>query len=227
LVLKPILQVKGLKKSFLDGSFELEIFRNVHFEIYPGDFISLSGPSGSGKTTLLHLIAGLDKPNKGEIILDGNNLSQMKNKELTSLRLEKVGYIFQFFNLLPEFTALENTALPLLIKRVKKKLAEEKAKSLLLEMGLEKQLNQKVFNLSGGEQQRIAIARALVNEPALLLADEPLGNLDLENKKIVQKILWEINKKKKKTIILATHNETLAAQADRQLKIVEREIVEV
>ncbi|MFH1613136.1 MAG: ABC transporter ATP-binding protein [bacterium] len=221
----PLIKIKNLYKSFYDGDKKIEIFKDINLEIYSGEIFAIMGASGSGKTTFLHLIAGLDKFYQGEILFDGVNISQLNDKKMTSFRNQKIGYIFQFFNLLPEFTSIENVMMPLLIKREYFKTAYQKSEKILLELGLKEQKDQKITELSGGEQQRIAIARALVNDPVLLLADEPLGSLDPENKIKIKDLLWEMNKKKKQTIIMVTHDEEISRDAHRMVKIINRKMV--
>ncbi|HEX7569049.1 MAG TPA: ABC transporter ATP-binding protein, partial [Verrucomicrobiae bacterium] len=175
---EPILSARGLKKTYAVGKRALEVLRGVDLEISRGDFVALRGASGTGKSTLLHLIGGLDSPNAGEIIFCGQNLAAFSESRLTNFRNRRVGFVFQAYHLLPELTALENVCLPARIARTSAAQAEKRGRELLARVGLGERLEHKPSELSGGEQQRVAIARALVNEPELLLADEPTGNLD-------------------------------------------------
>ncbi|MEM2798243.1 MAG: ABC transporter ATP-binding protein, partial [Candidatus Bathyarchaeia archaeon] len=170
-----LLDVRNIKKSYRMGKVIVQALRGVSFSVMEGEFLAVLGPSGSGKSTLLHLIGCLDRPDEGEIILDGKNVLRLSDDELAELRLKRIGFIFQFFNLLPRLTALENVELPLMLARVPEREAREKAKKLLELVGLGGRLNHRPSELSGGEQQRVAIARALVNDPKLVLADEPTG----------------------------------------------------
>ncbi|MEM2459085.1 MAG: ABC transporter ATP-binding protein, partial [Candidatus Bathyarchaeia archaeon] len=180
-----------------------------------GEFLAVLGPSGSGKSTLLHLIGCLDRPDEGEIILDGKNVLRLSDDELAELRLKRIGFIFQFFNLLPRLTALENVELPLMLARVPEREAREKAKKLLELVGLGGRLNHRPSELSGGEQQRVAIARALVNDPKLVLADEPTGNLDTKSGWDIVNLMRKLNEEMNQTFIVVTHDQKVAEVADR------------
>ena len=186
--------------------------------------IAIIGASGVGKSTLLHIIGTLDRPTEGKVLFDGNDIFKLDSEELARFRNKKIGFVFQFHHLLPEFTALENTMMPALINRTDKAEAEDIAKKLLKEVGLGERLNHKPGKLSGGEQQRVAVARALVLSPELVLADEPTGNLDTHTGEEIHSLLREINKTKGTTFILVTHNEKLASRADRIVKMVDGRI---
>jgi len=202
-----MIEVKEVHKSY--GT--TEVLKGVNGRILKGDFITIVGASGAGKSTLLHLIAGLDSYNSGSISFDGISLGNLSKKELNDYRNNHVGLVFQFHNLLPELTALENITLPRWISGQMDDSAERKANELLQLLGIEHRANHLPNEMSGGEQQRVAIARALINEPALLLADEPTGNLDSSNAEAVHELLLKLNKELGQTIVVVTHNKELAA----------------
>lgn len=189
---------------------ELRVLDGLDFELQKGELVAVMGASGVGKTTFLNLLGALDKPTEGEILLDGVNIHAGDENEKARLRNEKVGFVFQFYHLLPEFSALENVFLPLLIKGMSRKEAEKKALNLLKEVFLEDKAPQRAGQLSGGEQQRVAIARALVNEPKLLLADEPTGNLDWKTGESILRLILELHKKRNLSSVIVTHNEKIA-----------------
>lgn len=210
-----LLDVRNIKKSYRMGKVIVQALRGVSFSVMEGEFLAVLGPSGSGKSTLLHLIGCLDRPDEGEIILDGKNVLKLSDDELAELRLKRIGFIFQFFNLLPRLTALENVELPLMLARVPEREAREKAKKLLELVGLGGRLNHKPSELSGGEQQRVAIARALVNDPKLVLADEPTGNLDTKSGWDIVNLMRKLNEEMNQTFIVVTHDQKVAEVADR------------
>ncbi|MEW6089157.1 MAG: ABC transporter ATP-binding protein [bacterium] len=212
-----ILRVKDLVKYYYEGDKKLNVLNGLNLEVKAGEIIGVSGPSGSGKSTLLHLIGALDKPNSGELHFEGRNINDFSENTRARWRNEKIGFIFQFYNLLPEFTVLENIFLPALIyeKKTGRKNLEEKAFNLLESVHLEHKARSKPTELSGGEQQRAAIARALVNGPELILADEPTGSLDKENSDYILNLIKELNETKRKTFIIVTHNESLAKRFSR------------
>ncbi|MEM2240657.1 MAG: ABC transporter ATP-binding protein [Candidatus Bathyarchaeia archaeon] len=210
-----LLDVRNIKKSYRMGKVIVQALRGVSFSVMEGEFLAVLGPSGSGKSTLLHLIGCLDRPDEGEIILDGKNVLRLSDDELAELRLKRIGFIFQFFNLLPRLTALENVELPLMLARVPEREAREKAKKLLELVGLGGRLNHKPSELSGGEQQRVAIARALVNDPKLVLADEPTGNLDTKSGWDIVNLMRKLNEEMNQTFIVVTHDQKVAEVADR------------
>ena len=197
----------------------LEVLKGVSLEINKGEVVSIVGPSGAGKTTLLQLIGTLDKPSNTdyELIIAGENLKNLNDKELSKFRNKNIGFIFQFHQLLPEFTALENVAIPAYIAGVNKEEADKKAKELLELLGLKNRINHKPGKLSGGEQQRVAVARALINNPAVIMADEPSGNLDSENAKQLHELFFELRDRFNQTFVIVTHNEELAEMSDRKL----------
>lgn len=201
-----ILVIKNLYKSFFLNKKKIEVLKGIDLKIKKGDFIAITGPSGSGKTTFLNLIGGLDKPDKGEIIFKEKNLIQLSEEKLAEYRARKIGFVFQFFNLLPYLTALENVILPqMIIGKVSKKTIK-KAKEILSKLNLQGKEDHRPYELSGGEQQRVAIARALINKPELILLDEPTGNLDEDNTKDIFSLLKKLNELENITIILGTHD---------------------
>ena len=216
-----ILSATGLKKSYAIGSSKLEVLRGVDVEISRGGFVALRGASGTGKSTLLHLIGGLDTPNAGEIIFRGEKLSGFSESKLTNFRNRSVGFVFQAYHLLPELTALENVCLTARIARTTAGDAEKRGRELLRRVGLSERTDHKPSELSGGEQQRVAIARALINEPELLLADEPTGNLDSKTGCEIIELLKSLRVEKNMTLIIATHDEKVAAHAERVIQLVD------
>jgi putative ABC transport system ATP-binding protein len=208
-----ILQVKGLQKHYQLAQEKLEILKDVNFSLEEGKSLAILGQSGSGKTTLLSLLIGLDHPSHGEIQVFGKNIAKMSEEQVTDFRAKNVGIVFQQFHLIPHLNALENVSLALEI--LGRPNAEEKARAMLTEVGLEHRLKHFPKELSGGECQRVAIARALVNEPKLLVADEPSGNLDVETGEHVMGLLFDLVKRKKTSLVLVTHDEELAARCDQ------------
>jgi ABC-type lipoprotein export system ATPase subunit len=203
------------------GKRTLEVLRGVDVEIARGDFVALRGASGTGKSTLLHLIGGLDTPNAGEIIFNGQKLSDFSESKLTNFRNRSVGFVFQAYHLLPELTALENVCLPARVARISTEVAKRRATELLARVGLKDRLDHKSSELSGGEQQRVAIARALINEPVLLLADEPTGNLDSRTGGEIMELLQSLRTEKQTTLVIATHDAKVAALAPRVIELVD------
>ena len=216
-----LLSAHGLRKTYLMGKRSLEVLRGVDVEIARGDFLALRGASGAGKSTLLHLIGGLDTPNAGEIFFAGENLSQFSERRLTDFRNQRVGFVFQAYHLLPELTALENVCLPGRIARLSTGDAKHRAGELLARVGLKDRLDHKPSELSDGEQQRVAIARALINEPVLLLADEPTGNLDSRTGGEIMELLQSLRTEKQTTLVIATHDTKVAAIAPRVIELVD------
>ena len=214
-----LLQVKSLEKSYTRGEETVHALRGVSVDIPDGQFVSIMGPSGSGKSTLLHLMGGLDRASKGDVILRGENIARMGDAELSLFRRQKLGFIFQFFNLLPTLSALENVCLPRLLGNESLKKIEPKAKELLSTMGLLHRMNHKPDQLSGGEMQRVAIARALISDPLLILADEPTGNLDSKTGESILSLLREMSQKTGKTIVMVTHDPKAASYGNRLLKL--------
>ena len=220
-----ILSARRLKKTYVVGKRTLEVLRGVDLEIPRGDFVALRGASGTGKSTLLHLIGGLDTPKAGEIIDNGENLAAYSESRLTKFRNRSVGFVFQAYHLLPELTALENVCLTARIARLPAAAAEKRGRELLARVGLGERLEHKPSELSGGEQQRVAIARALVNEPELLLADEPTGNLDSHTGGEIIELLKGLRAEKQMTLIIATHDAKVAATAPRVIELVDGLII--
>lgn len=214
-----LLSVRGLNKVFKQGSNTLNILNNVDLRIYSGEIAALVGPSGSGKSTLLHILGLLDSPTSGQVIMEEKDISRLSDRVRTRLRNQHIGFVYQFHHLLPEFTALENVALPKVIAGKKSQDAKDMAVDLLEQMGLKHRLNHRPATLSGGEQQRVAIARALVMNPTLLFADEPTGNLDPDTSAEVFEILLNHVRKRGIGALIATHNMELANQMDRILEV--------
>ena len=203
----------------------LKVLKGLDLHIEKGEFVSIVGTSGSGKTTLLQLLGTLENTESGEIIIDKKAVQKLSEKELAIFRNQKIGFVFQFHNLLAEFSALENVCLPAYIAGISKKQAEKKAKEILSMLGLGNRMTHKPGELSGGEQQRVAVARALINSPAVILADEPSGNLDSKNAKDLHELLLELNQEKGQTIVIVTHNDELANMANRKLEMVDGKLI--
>lgn len=214
-----LLQVQNLRKSYTRGEQQVDALKSISLEIKQGQFVSIMGPSGSGKSTLLHLMGGLDRPTSGQVILNGEGIEKLNDDELSKFRRRKLGFIFQFFNLLPTLSALENVALPLLLDKLPMKEIEPKAKELLKMMGLEKRMHHRPDQLSGGEMQRVAIARALVSDPLLILADEPTGNLDSKTGESVLTLLGDMVRERGHTIVMVTHDPNAASFGTRLIKL--------
>lgn len=214
----PILEADGLVRHFRGGDAnDITVLNGVSLKVWPGEFIAITGASGSGKSTLLHLLGALDYPDRGEVLLKGQGYARLPAEQLADLRNRELGFIFQFHHLLRDFTARENVMMPLLIAGVEESTAGERAEIMLAEVGLTARADFRVTLLSGGEQQRVALARALVTQPALLLADEPTGNLDLPNAARMHELLVEVTRKHGVAVIAVTHNPELAERADQVL----------
>lgn len=215
-----IIEVKSLYKSYMEDEVaKVQVLKGVNINIKQGEFVAILGPSGSGKSTFLNIIGGMDLPDKGQIIIDTMDITKLNDNNLSDFRLHKIGFIFQFFNLIPMLTAKENISLPSEVKNKKKDI--EYINMLIAKLGLKDRENHYPAQLSGGEQQRVAIARALVNKPRIILADEPTGNLDSKNSKAVIELLKEISEEMKLTIILITHDKEIASYADRILNMMD------
>jgi lipoprotein-releasing system ATP-binding protein len=221
-----LLSAKGLHKTYMLGQRSLEVLRGVDVELQRGEFLALRGASGAGKSTLLHLLGGLDAPNQGEILLAGRNLATLGRGELARLRSKEVGFIFQAYYLLPELDALENVCLPARMARTPASEAEARGRELLARVGLGERLEHKPYELSGGEQQRVAIARAMINQPDLILADEPTGNLDSHTGEEIIELLCALRDEKQTTLIMATHDARLAARAPKVVELVDGQIAD-
>jgi len=216
---KYILRATGVMKSFDEGMFSVQVLKGVYLRVEPGERIAIVGASGSGKSTLLHVLGGLDHPTSGQVEVDGQDLSALSEDAVSSLRNRTMGFIYQFHHLLPEFTALENVSVPLLLRRGPEAEAEVQATQMLRRVGLEDRLHHKPGELSGGERQRVAVARAMVTKPLCVLADEPTGNLDRENANSVYELMLELNRELQTCFIIVTHDPVLAANMDRVMKL--------
>jgi putative ABC transport system ATP-binding protein len=221
-----MIQIKNANKIYTMGDEEIKALDDVTFDILDGEFVAIIGPSGSGKTTLLHMIGGLDTLDKGKVIVDEKNIEKMKDRDLARYRNKTIGFIFQNFNLQNRFSALENVTLPLIISGVSRKQRGEIAKKALKKVNLTDREKHKPTELSGGQQQRVCIARAIVNNPSIMLADEPTGNLDSKSGEMIIELLRDLNKKMNVTIIVVTHDDRIASKADRILRIFDGKIVE-
>ena len=215
----PILTARGVRKSYLMGRRPLEVLRDISLSVERGEFLALRGASGAGKSTLLHLLGGLDIPNEGEIVFDGENLRALPARALARLRNRRVGFVFQAYHLLPELSALENVMLPARMARLPSDEAMKGARQLLERVGLGQRLDHRPYELSGGEQQRVALARALINQPDLILADEPTGNLDSHTGEEIIGLLCALREERGATLIMATHDARIAARAPRVIEL--------
>lgn len=210
-----MLRCKNIFKSY--GT--LEVLKGIDLDIQKGEVISIVGSSGAGKSTLLHILGTLDKPDRGEISFNGVNITKLKDRELAKIRNEKIGFVFQFHNLLPEFTAIENVCIPAFIGAKNEKQTKEKALFLLQKLGIEQRAGHKPSELSGGEQQRVAIARALINSPDIVFADEPSGNLDSKNAEDLHQLIFQLRDELGQTFVIVTHNNDLAQMANRKIEM--------
>lgn len=217
---------KSITKSYTKGTNTVKPLENLDLEVGRGEFLALMGPSGSGKTTLLNLISGIDTPTSGSLVIDGENIAEFSRKQLTQWRARKVGYIFQLYHLIPVLTAFENVELPLLITSMSKAERKQKAEEALEIVGLKDRSHHTPSELSGGQEQRVAIARALVADPALLVADEPTGDLDRESATMILELLQSLSRERGKTILMVTHDARAAASADRTLHLEKGQLLE-
>ncbi len=218
---KIIISCKNISKSFSDGKLNVEVLKGVNLSVKAGEKLAIVGSSGSGKSTLLHILGGLDLPSKGEVNILGNNIAALSDADRGILRNRSIGFIYQFHHLLPEFTALENVAMPLLIRGVDVKIAQENAEIMLDKVGLKERINHKPGQLSGGERQRAAIARALVTRPKVIMADEPTGNLDQRTALKVFELMQELNNELKTAFVIVTHDLILARKMDKTYQLME------
>ncbi len=215
----PVIQAQGVWRVFKTGAERLEVLKGVDLSVDRGEFLSITGHSGTGKSTLLHILGGLDRPTQGKVFLDSLDIFSYSSTGLPELRNQKVGFVFQFHHLLAEFTVLENVALPLLIAGRSESEAFSRARHVLEEVDFTNRLNHRPAQLSGGEKSKAAVARALVNEPAVILADEPTGNLDVASSNALMNLLVSLNRNRSMTMVVVTHNQTVAARAGRVLKL--------
>ena len=216
-----MIEIQGITKSF----GELQVLKGIDLIIYKGEVVSVVGPSGAGKTTLLQIMGTLDKADSGSVVINGIELGNLKEKELSTFRNKQIGFVFQFHQLLPEFTALENVMIPALIGGMSPDKAMKKAKETLAFLGLAERASHKPAELSGGEKQRVAVARALINDPAVIFADEPSGSLDSKNKEELHQLFFDLREKLGQTFVIVTHDEGLAQLTDRTIHMVDGRIV--
>lgn len=216
---KLVLEAKGVYKSYQTGVGTLDVLKGVDFEVYEGEIVAIIGPSGSGKSTLLHILGALDRPDQGSVSLNSTEVFSLNDRELAHFRNRTVGFVFQFHHLLPEFSALENVMLPKYIAREELREIKGKAIKILEEVGLSDRVEHKPGELSGGEQQRVAVARALINDPRIVIADEPSGNLDRNTADSLHNLINDLRSNRNQTFILATHNLELAQRAQRIFKL--------
>lgn len=221
----PVLACYDLEKTFIDGAAKVEVLRQINLEVQAGEMIAIVGNSGSGKSTLLHLLGGLDKPTKGHVLLNGKDPQKLSEAEKCQLRNNYLGFVYQFHHLLPEFSALENVGMPLLIHGDEPAEINRRAEHLLELVGLKDRLQHHLAQLSGGERQRVAIARALISNPLCVLADEPTGNLDPRNAEKVLELFFDLQKKQQTSVVMVTHDPNIAKQAQRVLTISEGVLV--
>jgi len=212
-----ILEAREVEKTYSLGKVLVSALREITLEVEQGEFVAIFGPSGSGKSTLLHVLGGLDRPDKGSVYIDGINLSTLNDAKLAEVRLHKIGFVFQFFNLLPRLTALRNVELPLTLADMSEKESIQKATDMLELVGLKDRMNHRPTELSGGEQQRVAIARALINDPKIVLADEPTGNLDTTTGWEIVRLMKRLNEEKGQTFVVVTHDQGVAETAHRMI----------
>jgi lipoprotein-releasing system ATP-binding protein len=214
-----VLQACDVHKSFRQGPVTLDVLQGINLEVRAGERLAIVGASGSGKTTLLQLLGGLDRPTSGQVLVDGQDIHELGEEARGNLRNHAVGFVYQFHHLLPEFSALENVAMPLLVRRMRVSEARGRARALLERVGLGERLDHRPYQLSGGERQRAAVARALVTEPKLILADEPTGNLDGVNAESVFTLMLELNRERRTSLVVVTHDLRLASRMERTLEI--------
>jgi len=215
----PVIQIKNMTKNYDNGPQVVEVLKGITLDIVPAGIVAITGPSGVGKSTLLHVMGALDLPTSGEVIIAGKDIHKLKNDALAKFRNASIGFVFQFHHLLPEFTALENVLIPSMMHSPIDEKKTEYGKYLLNEVGLSHRLDHKPNELSGGEQQRVAVARALINQPEVLLADEPTGNLDKQNTEALYNLLLQLNRKLNQTLVIVTHNEQLTESASLVIEL--------
>jgi lipoprotein-releasing system ATP-binding protein len=217
MIKNPVLHCEHVTKQFVDGELKTEVLRDINLSVNSGDRLAIIGSSGSGKSTLLHLLGGLDEPTKGDIYIQNQNINQLSVNALSRLRNQSLGFVYQFHHLLPEFSAVENVAIPLVISGVSPSEAKEKATELLVDVGLGHRLIHKPSELSGGERQRAALARALITQPDCLLADEPTGNLDQRTAQTIFELMLKLNEDRGTALVIVTHDNGLAAQMEKTM----------
>ena len=221
-----IIECRSLCFSYTEGSNQTSILSNLRLDVKSGESIAILGPSGCGKSTLLNLIAGLDTPSSGDVLINNSNITKLNEQDRTELRSSTFGFVYQFHHLLYDFSSVYNVAMPLLIKGVDKESAIAQSEKLLTRVGLENRLDHKPSELSGGERQRVAIARAMVVEPTCLLADEPTGNLDTKNAKDVLELILELNENSSSSLVIVTHDQDIANKMDRKLNLSNQQLIE-
>jgi len=219
------IELRDIEKEYDLGAIKLHVLKEINLKVKKSDIVAIMGPSGSGKSTMLHMLGCLDRPTRGKIIIDGVDVSRLNDDELAKIRREKIGFIFQFFYLIPSLTALKNVELPMTFIKSSAKDREERAKELLKMVGLEERMYHKPSQLSGGESQRVAIARALANNPQIILADEPTGNLDSKSGKEIMDILVKLNKERGVTLIIVTHDPSIARHAEKVINLKDGKII--
>ncbi|PIP24224.1 MAG: lipoprotein-releasing system ATP-binding protein LolD [Candidatus Nealsonbacteria bacterium CG02_land_8_20_14_3_00_37_10] len=222
---EPIIKLENVWKIYQLGKVELPALRGIDLEIAPGSFVSIMGPSGSGKSTLLNMIGALDFPTRGKVILKGKDIARLSEDELSLLRGKTMGFVFQEFNILPNLTALENVILPMIFQGVLSEKRKKRAKEILISVGLEDRISHQPAELSAGERQRVAIARAFANDPELVIADEPTGNLDSVTGKKIMEILTDFHQKEGKTIVVVTHDPNIASYSEKIVNIKDGQII--
>lgn len=218
-----MIEIRNINKNY----DSLQVLKGISLDIVPGEIVSIVGPSGAGKTTLLQIIGSLDRPNSGQVKYDNTDIFSLKDAQLARFRNENIGFVFQFHQLLPEFTLLENVSMPALIGGVKRSDAYKRAKELIAYLGLKDRENHRPAELSGGERQRAAVARALINKPKVVLADEPSGSLDSKNRQELHKLFFDLRRDMNQTFVIVTHDESLAADCDRIIKMRDGQIVDI
>lgn len=222
--MEKVIELKNLNKSYQNEDVQVDVIKNINLDIYKGEFVSIMGPSGSGKSTLLYLMGGLEKPTSGNINVDKKSLQKLNDTQESALRLNTIGFVFQFYNLVPHLTVEDNILLPVLLNGGKKKDYKDRLKHLLKVVGLTEKRNSYPTKLSGGQQQRVAIARALINDPDIILADEPIGNLDSKTGNEIMELFRQINQEEGKTIIQVTHSKESAEYGNRIINVRDGEI---
>jgi lipoprotein-releasing system ATP-binding protein len=219
-----LIHVEDVHKHYIQPKTTIDVLRGVELDIAAGEMVAIVGPSGAGKSTLLHLLGGLDRPTRGSIVCCGAQLGHLSDRALADFRNSRIGFVFQFHHLLPEFSALENAMMPAFIQRRARRIVQQEAQQLLSSVGLGDRLHHRPGELSGGEQQRVAVARALINKPDVVLADEPTGNLDRATGQAVQKLLRQLNEELGQTFVIVTHDREFAAHMDRAISLVDGKV---